>query len=105
MSYPCIHFDLYPLRDSDYYHEFIIKDALGVAVNLTGKTVSGTVREYIDSAKLMSSTFSIVDAALGKISISLTASTHLSKTRYFYEIFLLGTTTKDKIVMGQLLVE
>lgn len=87
--------DKYTIRitqgnDWDFEFQLLTVDSLGVEtpVNVTGYTINGVVKNTRTSAVAQTMTYSIVDAALGKIRVSLsdTQTSALALGSLYYQI-------------------
>ena len=75
-------------------------------INLSGYSVSSQMRKHSGSSTATNFTSSILNAAAGQVSISLsnTETSNLKEGRYVYDIVIEKDSVKTKVVEGMVLV-
>lgn len=89
-------------QGADYTRTATVKDALNVAVNLTGYTVAAQIRKNPTADIYVAFTTQVTNATLGKISISLThaQTAALAAGNYMYDIFIVSASKSYKVADG-----
>ena len=77
------------IQGSDYTRTFTVVDSLNVPINITGFVFKSHIRRNHTTIEYMEFTPSIINATLGKVSITLEhAITSTLEGKYVYDIFL-----------------
>lgn len=89
-------------QGSDYTRTFTVLDSNDVIINLTNYTIAAQLRKNHTSNEYVNFTMAILNAGLGKVSMSLPNSvTSTLSGKYMYDIFLTDPSThKFKIGDG-----
>ena len=100
-----IYSDIIIDQGSDFETEIEVSDAMDVAANLTGYTVTGQMRKTYTSSTATDFVTSITAPLHGKVKIALTATTTngLKAGRYVYDVEVTHTASGvvTRIVEGQ----
>lgn len=98
--------DLYMDQGDSYYKTFTIRDNNGTIINLTGLTISVSMKRYYNTSTQYNLVGTISDAPNGVIALSMSAAATaiLKHDRYVYAITLSDGTDTTKILAGQVLV-
>lgn len=98
--------DIYIDQGDSYAKEFSIKDEWGVPINLSGLDISATMHRYYGSGTSYDLVPEFVDATLGKIRLTMTATeaAKLKNPRYVYEVRVSDTYSTTRVVYGQALI-
>lgn len=91
-------------QGSDFSTEFTLQNDNGTPMNLTGFTAYSQIRKSPSSASAYSFNATIVNAAQGVISISLSgiASSTMKPGRYLYDVEVTNGVTKTRVAEGML---
>ncbi len=98
--------DIYIDQGDSYAKDFTINDEWGEPINLSGLVISAAMRRYYGSGTSYELVPEFVDAALGKIRMTMTFSetTKLKNPRYVYEVRVSDTYSTTRVVYGQALI-
>lgn len=76
-------------QGTDYTRTFTVTDSLNVAVNISGFTFKSHIRRNHNSDEYVEFTFTITNAVLGKVTMSLSNTiTDTLEGKYVYDIFM-----------------
>lgn len=82
-------------QGTDYTRTFTVTDSLNVAVNISGFTFKSHIRRNHNSSEYVEFTFTITNAVLGKVTMSLSNTiTDTLEGKYVYDIFMTDSDTK-----------
>jgi hypothetical protein len=100
--------DLYVDQGDDYDNVVTLNDELGEPLNLTGLTITASLKRYYNSSKDYSLTAATVGGGGedGRVSLSITAvnTSLLIDPRYVYSVYVTTGTKKVKVLYGQVLI-
>lgn len=99
--------DLYIDQGDDYDNVVTLKDQLGNTINLTGLTVTASMKRYYNSTKDYALTVALLSSgADGKIVLSMTSTNTslLVDPRYVYNVYVTSQSKKIKVLYGQVLI-
>ena len=93
-------------QGEDFYRLITIKDANGVAVDITGYSFAADIRRsFSDSVAYLSFSFNISDATGGEVEMTLakalsTAKTIKIKENFLYDVEMNDTVRTSRIMEG-----
>ena len=100
--------NLYVDQGSEYKSIMTLTAANGTPLNLTGYTVASQMRKSYFSSFAHNFTCTVIDAAAGKIQLSLSteSSSAIKGGRWLYDVEITNTTTSEKkrVVEGVVIV-
>ena len=98
--------DLYIDQGDDYDKVMYLKGTDGTPIDLTGLTVTASLKRYYNSTKDYALTATVVGTSSdGAINLSMTAtnSALLVDPRYVYSVYVMTADKKVKVLHGQVL--
>lgn len=105
LAYKKINRTLFAVRYADSMMSLICYDASGVPVDLTGKTLSGKILEFWDSAKEIPCVITVTDPFLGQYSIEIDDSVStFRRNQYVYYINIMDGTQVNRVAFGNIVV-
>jgi hypothetical protein len=99
--------DLYIDQGDDYDNIVTLNDELGSPIDLTGLTVTASMKRYYNSTKDYALTVALLGSgADGRVVLSMTSTNTslLVDPRYVYSVYVTTQAKKVKVLYGQVLI-